>query len=320
MMAERAWRMHHYVWHSVRDGWDRFDDATKTALRDMGWEPPRPARRIGPNGEDVVDVDNDSGEDFLFMHRGMIAAVNAKLEEVKDPNYPVIVPWGEIPRPGSADYPVPPPYPTGDSDLDARLVKVKSDEYFNEMMLAWEAKYTDPAVLRSMSLGKLGANLEVTVHNNMHMRWSGPPVPGMRPDSDVTHPEEIDVSWDLPQYNWLGDTYSSHVNPVFWKLHGWIDARIEDWKRANGVVGDIPWRGTWIGKMPMMPDHSMHVVSTLMQRLSPTMFASAAGDGHGGGHGHDHDHGDLESLTAAVRIIMRSGVQCHFYDDVRLPS
>ena len=36
------------------------------------------------------------------------------------------------------------------------------------------------------------------------------------------------------------------VNNVFWKLHGWIDTRIEDWKAANSVTGEPHWVGTWM--------------------------------------------------------------------------
>lgn len=319
--------MHHYVWHSVRNGWLFFPEDTKSALRDLGWEPPRPAVRPLPGGGRQPIYDNDSGEDFLYMHRGMIAAVDAKLREVNDPSYPRVEPWEQIPRPDSTEFAVPPTWETGDADLNAYLQETKSADYFETRIRPWEDEYTSPARLRNMSLGELGSRIEFTIHNRMHMRWCSEPALGIRPDVDDARPDEINVAWDAPQYDWLGDTYSSHVNPTFWRLHGWVDARIEDWKRANGVVGDIPWRGTWIGKMPSpTPDRSLRVVSTLLQRLSPSLFSIATdhdhgghppGHGHGGGgHGHDHDHGDLVSLTAAVRLVLRSGVHCHFYDEM----
>ena len=76
-----------------------------------------------------------------------------------------------------------------------------------------------------------------------------------KPDKDLSE------AWDDARYNWLGDSYSSHVNPAFWKIHGWVDDKIEDWYRANkntlssinvnGIVwyeGDLvtvsdPWSG-----------------------------------------------------------------------------
>ena len=106
-----------------------------------------------------------------------------------------------------------------------------------------------------MTLGALGVGIEMTIHNAMHMRWatfSGSFRPDPLQDSgeiDPTGGETIGAEWDDPRYDFLGDTYSSHVNPIFWKLHGWIDDRIEDWKIANGVFGNDFWKGTWVGKM-----------------------------------------------------------------------
>ena len=72
----------------------------------------------------------------------------------------------------------------------------------------------------------------------MHMRWAKEPE-GARPTADPTNPSSIDIQWDDPSYEYLGDTYSSHVNPIFWKLHCWIDERIEDWKNAHEITGPI---------------------------------------------------------------------------------
>ena len=67
----------------------------------------------------------------------------------------------------------------------------------------------------------------------MHMRWSSQPTMH-RTDADPTQPDAIiPTAFDDPGYDFLGDTYSSHVNYIFWKLHGWIDNRIEDWKAAT---------------------------------------------------------------------------------------
>jgi hypothetical protein len=83
----------------------------------------------------------------------------------------------------------------------------------------------------------------------MHNRWAASPA-GFRPDPGPAQGHTIDPLWDDPRYDHLADTYSSHVNPVFWSLHGWVDDRIEDWKTANGVYGNAFWKGTWVGKMP----------------------------------------------------------------------
>ena len=40
-----------------------------------------------------------------------------------------------------------------------------------------------------------------------------------------------------PSYDYLADTYASHVNHIFWKLHGWIDERIRDWIKTHEITG-----------------------------------------------------------------------------------
>lgn len=252
MMADRPMRMHHFLWHAVRDNWLlSYDDDVKQALREIGWEPPRPALRPGPDGNPRPILDNGSGEDFLFMHRRMIADVDRELARIGDPGYPRVEGWPTVPPPADADYPVPPPYATGNPGLDAHLREVKSDAFFARMA-EWERAYTDPERLRGMGLGEFGARIEFTIHNRMHMRWSEP-VAELRPDADPADPSGIDPRWDDPAYDWLGDPYSSHAHPVFWKLHGWVDDRIDDWARANGVSGPIPWTGTWEG-----PEEHLH--------------------------------------------------------------
>ncbi len=252
-MAKREHRMQHFLWHGVRNSWERMTLKQKQDIRniDPAWEPPRPALNVNGN----VERDNNSGEDFLYMHRQMVAHVNAILAQIKDPNYPKIEGWKNVPLPGDIDYPVP---------ALPGLESVKSDEFYTNTMLPWEKKYTDPSYLKSVSLGQFGADLEFTIHNNMHMRWAAPSQVGYRPSTALTKP--VDVKWDDLAYNYLGDTYSSHVNPIFWKLHGWVDARIEDWTKANGVTGPIQWKGTWEGPM----DHSHHHQHRAMTALIPS--------------------------------------------------
>jgi hypothetical protein len=253
-MAKRHHRLHHYLFHEVRNNWLTYDDDTKNKLRNDGWEPPRPA--LTADGRAIVD--NFSGEDFLFMHREIIKLVNEILNQVSDPQYPKVEGWKKIPRPGDVDYPVPPAW-VGSDPIFAR---VKSDEYFDTQFVAWEKRYTDPNFLSQITLGELGSRLEFSIHNIMHLRWSSQPA-AERPWTFPTEADTIDSQWDAPSYDYLGDTYSSHVNPIFWKLHGWIDDRIEDWKNAHGVTGDIEWTGTWMGNM-----HGQMNANLLLKDLS----------------------------------------------------
>jgi hypothetical protein len=235
-MARRPCRFHLYLWDRVRNGWLRLKEEERQAVRDVnpGWEPPRPAR--DETGQPIAD--NDSGEDFLFMHRRTIALANAILAEVGDPAYPRVEGWKRVPPPGDSDYPVP-------EFRDSGLEEVKSVEHFERYIAPWERLYTDPDYLRSVTLGRLGSDIEFTIHSDMHMRWAAPSPVCYRPITTVA--DGIGEQWDAPAYDYLGDTYSSHVNPIFWKLHGWVDDRVEDWKRANGVEGEPEWKGTWGG-------------------------------------------------------------------------
>lgn len=297
MLADRVWRMEHYIWHEVRNGWLFFDKPTRDALTKMGWAPPRPAQQPGANGP-VAIIDNDSGEDFLYMHHEMIKMVNARLND--DPTYPNVDAWQQLPRPGDPDYPVPPVWDAADTRLKKYLDEVKSDNAFATRFRPWEAQFTDPRYLKTVTLGELGARIEFSIHNQMHMRWCAKPTPGIRPDADDTNPEGIDRKWDSPAYDWLGDTYSSHVNSVFWNLHGWVDTRIGDWAHAHDTQGPIPWRGTWLGKMP---GHSMP---------RPMQTNTIAVDRRSADH--------LEELTRAVVLIAKQGHSCHFYDNVEIPT
>ena len=64
-MALRPHRFHHYLWHKVRNTWQRLTQNEQRAIYDINpaWVPPRPA--LSPLG--LPNRDNNSGEDFLFM-------------------------------------------------------------------------------------------------------------------------------------------------------------------------------------------------------------------------------------------------------------
>jgi len=276
-MAMRAERMHHYLFHEVRNNWQGYPDTVRQQLSALGWAPPRPA--LDANGSAILT--NNSGEDFLYMHRQMIAMVNKMLVQAGSPEYPKIVGWNPVPAPGDGDYPVPPVW-------DPSVKDVKSDDFFHRRIVVWEQQYSDPHNLSKWTLGELGSRLEFSIHNALHMRWSTQPTMN-RPDADpMVASAAIPTTFDDPSYDFLGDTYSSHVNYIFWKLHGWIDNRIEDWKSANGVTKEPHWIGTWMGPMVMQPMSGMEM-------LHPHFAAI-----------HTPDH--IQNSEQAIQIIARSGV------------
>jgi hypothetical protein len=194
------------------------------------------------------------------MHRQMIKTVNDMLDKQKQPR---LSGWVNIPGPtASGDDAVPPFWemPVVDDNsrqLSVFLPVVKSSEFYYARMLWWDRQFKDPTYLRQLTLGELGSLIEWSVHNYMHIRWSSSPWSPYsqtvlsaqgRPDAD------IGPAWDDSRYDWLDDTYSSHVNPIFWKLHGWVDDRVTDWANAHrGEVsarklGGVEWfePGKWV--------------------------------------------------------------------------
>lgn len=299
MMASREHRLHHYLWHNVRENWLRYGDATRAELAAAGWAPPRPALDAQGN----PNFDNGSGEDFLYMHREMIAAVNRRLAEVGDPAYPRVEGWTAPPPADDPDWPVPPLYPIpgpGAEDLAA----VKSEAFYSENLMPTVAILTEEERLRGWTLGRFGALVEYYAHNAMHMRWSAG-LPEFRPENDDNAPDGVDPRWDDPAYDWLGDTYSSHVSPTFWKIHGWVDRMIDLWADANGVAGDIQWTGKWTGPFPhhAPPDSLFEAVELVRAEAG-----SPVTDDHGG-----HQHGHGQQLARAARAVRDSGIECHFY-------
>jgi hypothetical protein len=274
-MARRRCRFHHYLWHRIRNTWLRLTEGERRAVHDINpeWAPPRPALDAARRPL----RDNDSGEDFLFLHRRMIALANEILAGKGDPAYPRVEGWRRVPPPLDADYPVP-EFP------ESELEEVKSADYFSQVVEPWEMRYNDHDYLKSVRLGQLGSDLESTIHCAMHVRWAAPSPVGYRPPN--LFEDGISRRWDAPTYDYLGDTYSSHVNPLFWKIHGWVDERVRDWQRAHGRAGDIEWKGTWMGPAA----HHAHLdaarrgapatndaVAEDMNRIDRILSASAAG-------------------------------------------
>ncbi len=270
-MAQRHRRTHLYLWHRVRDCWLRLSEGERQAVRDIdpGWVPPRPS--LDAFGRPARD--NDSGEDFLFMQRRMIALADDILARVNDPDYPCVEGWRRVPPPGDADYPVP-EFP------DSELEWVKSPTYFRRFIARWERQYTDPQYLKGVTLGQLGSDIEFTICHDMHVRWAARSPVGYRQPDQLTR--QISERWDEPDYDYLGDTYSSHVNPLFWKIYGWVDERIEDWQRARGVTGEIEWRGTWVGPRDAFAEGAAgDEAGGEMQRVDLIISESAASSNDG---------------------------------------
>ena len=238
MLASPEMRTHHAVWHFVRNRWHALSNAERQSYRAEGWEPPRlnPLQRPGDTTP-APPRDEGSGLDFLFMHRQMIAHVNHALDEADDPDYQQVDGWSPIPWDhNDADWPMPPIYRPDVANAKAQSV---TDLYRNQV----EEMFENDDWLSQQTLNEVGAIIEDGIHNWMHMHWSAAPwftgAPGQNRD---------DIRNDF-----LGSTYSSHVNKTFWKLHGWIDSRIEQWQQATGETADFS--DSWEG--PSVHDHRL---------------------------------------------------------------
>ena len=251
MLADESLRTHHHLWHFVRnpDGWNGLPQADREALAVEGWKAPRFEDEAG------------SGIDFLGMHREMIEMTDRALATANDPNWPSVTGWDPIPwTDDDADWPVPawqttaPPWASAElwQGLTDVAVEARSAAQ-TAVMEQLAARFRDTDFLSSVSLDELGIAMEGSIHGWMHIRWSA------APHDDAF---SVDASND-----WLFVPWSSHVSKTFWKLHGWIDARITDWEAATGQAADLSQ--TWAGPagVPGAMPHTAEV--RLLAHLPP---------------------------------------------------
>ncbi|MCY9340634.1 hypothetical protein MOF28_20105 [Bacillus haynesii] len=227
LSSERT-RMYHALWHFVRnkESWDELSTEQREELINQGWEPPRFENEPG------------AGIDFLYMHRQMIRMVNEwgasedshdhGGEHVHNSPDSVVSPWLDIPwNHNDPVWPMPNVSNPQPNIFGNSKEQATTDVYFQQV----NDTFTNRSWLRTVSLDKLGSELEFGIHGWMHMHWSTEP---------PTNPNSLDQNND-----WLGSPFSSHVNKHFWKLHGWIDNRITAWEDANGQKADLSqgWDG-----------------------------------------------------------------------------
>ncbi|MCO3435970.1 twin-arginine translocation signal domain-containing protein [Pseudomonas aeruginosa] len=234
-------RLFHQLWHASRDKWHRLSEKQRNALRGVGWQPGPLDRERDARGRHKDR--NASGIDFFFMHRHMLHTARSMQD---------LPSWRRLPLPGVPlahdrvgflryfDNPdgcsVPPAWVAVDDDEYTEWLRgLKSAEGYHANFLVWESQYQDPEYLAKLTLGQFGSEMELGMHDWLHMRWASvtrDPSNGAPVMSDRV-PSDFSPRWFRPENDFLGDPFSSHVNPVFWSFHGWIDDRIEDWYRAH---------------------------------------------------------------------------------------
>lgn len=316
MLASRRHRLQHAVWHTVRTQWHalKADTDAVDEIEARGWWPKRPPFLETP----ALNLENGAGEDFLFMHRKMILMLEEAYAGASEspPAGWTSLPAAAVPQtvyeeetvagvkrfvfdPDASGYMVPPP--ARDSEFDRMM---KSPAFLSGVMRPLDSLFRSPRLLSGLTLGQLGNLLEFTIHGWMHIRWThtiyDPETGDMIGRESLF---DIDPRWDDPSNDDLGDFYSSHVHPTFWRLHGWIDDRINDWARVNAdritttTIDDVPWFMA-DGQLVLVSDpfywppaphhHSggdepavrvMEEVMAIMERvLTPSMLADSGPD------------------------------------------
>jgi hypothetical protein len=252
LIAQRDHRVQHALWHAVRSGLDESQTTEVTTAFGAPWGQEHKLCPSPQNDETTASY-NPAGEDFLYMHRSMIEMVRAAWSEK---GLPCIKGFDGVPDP--QQWPLPDATRTGPKS-DASLALFKQ----------WDKNLSDPAWLKKVSLSELGFALEFTIHNNLHMRYStdrpAKQFQAPNPDDDgavLPYDGNFPADWkfDDPAYNWLADPYGAAVNPVFWKIHGYVDRFIDLWLAANGYRtiaedchgdgGCYTWKGKWVGDLP----------------------------------------------------------------------
>ena len=234
-------RLFHQLWHASRDRWHHLNERQRDALRGLSWQPGPLERERDARGPHKDR--NGSGVDFLFMHRHMLQHTRSLQDLPSWPRLPRTAPALQQDRQAFLrqldnldGFAVPPAWVAeGDEEYSLWLRALKSDEAYESNYLAWESRYQDPQYLARLTLGQFGSEVELGMHDWLHMRWASvtrDPANGAAVIGD-RDPLDFSPRWFGAENDFLGDPFSSHVNPVFWYFHGWIDDRIEDWYRAH---------------------------------------------------------------------------------------
>ncbi len=283
LMAQRTHRMWHFLWHGIRNAWPSMTTSQKNSIRNtLGAEWGR------SNTETQANPAPNKGEEFLHMHRGMLLTLREYLGAAK-----MYEAWKAVPTPQDTGFPV----PGGNTS--------QSNAEYTQRIVPWQTQAMDAGRLKTMTLSAYGEWIERTLHNTMHMRWADSSKASLEGMQDIFQTPQ--AAWDDPNADYLGSTYSSHVNPIFYRLHGFVDARIEDWLKANnftsiadncaGVAKCYQWKGVWDGPLPPR--------QTPLPQSAPALGADPETGVMRDIHDHGFDPDAFEKLSRSLRRLIR---------------
>lgn len=238
MLASESHRRWHYQWHRSFKEPNAPSSAEQAIWKKAGLlkahETPEAFQKR---------LADHPGESFFFMHRHMIKMLQVELTAL---GLPCVSPWEQAPTdPQDPIWPQP-RFADVVDELDLEMIEAE----FRHVR-EWSAKFSDPKFLRGVSLNSLGIQMQSSLHIILHTVY------GNRP-SDLAKNCQGDefLSRDCDD---MGSDASSHVNPYFWKLHGYIDSFVGKWLAANGyrrIAADCrgqtqcyQWQGTYLGPL-----------------------------------------------------------------------
>ena len=106
---------------------------------------------------------------------------------------------------------------------------------------------------------------------------------------------------DKIKYQCLADTYSAHVNPIFWKIHGWVEDRLEDWREANNLKR-IPWKYKWEGG-PMSKISDLFAIGLEAEDRQNSKGRLLKGDEQDMKE-HDHSSEGTQRMEKVIRLLL----------------
>jgi hypothetical protein len=213
ILASREIRTLHLMWHFARGDGGKPNPIQKSVRKWFG-------NSLKPRGS------RGSGEQFLRMHRHFMQLVNSEIKAIGGPAAHEVRGWRKVPiAPGD---PIPPTFSIEGGGLFFFDAKSRDPARYARRANTIEQISTD-AWIRSKSISddSLGRRIERELHEWMHNRWAEEK--GYRADTNGNL---------SPTNDNLLNPFSSHVNLVFWKIHGWIDDRFSAWIRFHPVEAE----------------------------------------------------------------------------------
>ena len=197
----RGWGDHHLEWHTERQ-WDRLNPSDRDWAKKHGWK--RAGLQEGQKG---------NGLEFLAMHRAMLRMLTDEFPK----NRKYFTGWTTPPtNPRDKTSPLP---HGQDTEFDANMAEAieKLANHIDDFKTDDElGLFIETKARPTMSDPRHRSDdPSAGIHNYLHNRF-------MDPDSSID----------------IGDPHVNLQNKMFWRLHGWIDARWTAFREAKGLTED----------------------------------------------------------------------------------